>query len=156
VAQFPALPLFTDSYLADCSHLSDKEHGRYLQILIHLWRAPNQRFPNDDQWLARKFHRPVERVISELRPLIVEFCRTDGNWIWQPRLSDVFEHVQKTRSKNSESAKRRWRNEKEASKGNASNPIHFKKERKTVGKSQMTEGAKELLRMSLAPKVVSG
>jgi hypothetical protein len=68
----------------------------------------------------------------------------------------VFEHVQKTRSKNSESAKRRWRNEKEASKGNASNPIHFKKERKTPGKSQMSEGAKELLRLSLAPKVLSG
>jgi uncharacterized protein YdaU (DUF1376 family) len=154
LAEFPALPLFTDAYLADTSHLSDKEHGRYLLILIHLWRAPQQRFPNDDQWLARKFNRPVERVISELRPLIVEFCRTDGNWIWQPRLSDVFEHVQKTRSKNSESAKRRWRNEKEASKGNASNPIQLsKKERGSGGKKPVvSDGFKALMSATLPTK----
>jgi hypothetical protein len=68
----------------------------------------------------------------------------------------VFEHVEKTRSKNSESAKRRWRNEKEASKGNASNPIHYKKERKigVKNKPEVTEGFKALLAASLAPKKI--
>lgn len=83
MAQLPAMPLFTDAYLADCDHLTDAEHGRYLLMLIHMWRAPNQRFPNDDAWLARKFRRSVEDVRGELRPLIQEFFRCDGNWISQ-------------------------------------------------------------------------
>lgn len=154
MAQYPALPLFTDSYLADCGHLTDEEHGRYLLLLIHLWRAPEQRFPNDDAWLARKFGRPVERVISELRPLIVEFCRTDGNWIWQPRLKDEWNYVQERRSKNSDSAKRRWRNEKKACVGNAPNPTPLSKKERgpNVKKKEISEGFKMLMAATLAPK----
>ena len=73
MADLPAIPLWTDAYLADCGHLGDAEHGRYLLILMHLWRAPKQRFPNDDDWLARKFGRSADSVRSEIRPLIEEF-----------------------------------------------------------------------------------
>lgn len=154
MAQFPALPLFTDSYLADCSHLSDKEHGRYLLLLMHLWRAPSQRLPNDDAWLARKFNRTVERIQTEIRPLIVEFCRTDGNWIWQPRLCDEFTFVQDRRTKNSDSAKRRWRNEKKASNGNAPNPTPLRKKERGSG-GQMNETTRALIANALKPKVVA-
>src|SRR6266498_2784415 len=62
MAEFPALPLWTDAYIADTTHLSDAEHGRYLLMLMHLWRTPNKKFPNDDAWLARKFGRTADEI----------------------------------------------------------------------------------------------
>jgi uncharacterized protein YdaU (DUF1376 family) len=112
MADYPALPLWTDAYLADCGHLDDAEHGRYLLILMAMWRAPGQRLPNDDEWLARKFKRSVERVKSELRPLIAEFCFSDGNWIKQKRLEKEFKYVKKQADQRSVAAKARWNKEK--------------------------------------------
>ena len=119
MAKFPAMPWWTDAYLADCGHLDDAEHGRYLMILIHLWRAPGQRFPNDDVWLARKFRRSVEEVRAELRPLIKEFCSSDGNWITQGRLKREFAYVSASSARQSVRAKLRWDKEKGISSGNA-------------------------------------
>lgn len=119
MAEFPALPLFVDAYMLDCGHLTDAEHGRYLQILMQLWIAPQQRLPNDDEWLARKFRRTPEEVRRDLRPLCSEFCQVSGNWITQKRLSKVFEHVKATSKKQSDRAKARWYKDKDVSHGNA-------------------------------------
>jgi uncharacterized protein YdaU (DUF1376 family) len=113
MAEHAFFPLAIDAYLADCSHLTDAEHGRYLRILMELWRAPRQRLPNDDAWLARKFQRSVEAVQAELRPLIVEFCQSDGNWITQKRLTKEFKYVQAKSKKQSARAKSRWREKNE-------------------------------------------
>ena len=114
MAKFPAMPLWTDAYLADCGHLDDAETGRYLLMLIHLWRAPRQRFPNDDAWLARKFRRSVEDVQSQIRPLISEFCSNDGNWVWQNRLAKEFKYLAAKRTQQSDRAKTRWAKDKES------------------------------------------
>lgn len=119
MADFPYFPLWTDSYLADTTHLSDCEHGRYMLLLIHLWRMPERRFPNDDEWLARKFNRPVDRVKSELRPLIKEFFKSDGNWITHKRVEKEFERCAKTSQRQSDAAKSRWGKEKAQCHGNA-------------------------------------
>ncbi len=119
MAKFPAMPLWTDAYLADCGHLNDAETGRYLMILIHLWRAPGQRFPNNDAWLARKFRRSVDDVRTQLRPLIEEFCRNTGNWISQDRLSREFSYVLEKSQKQSARAKSRWNKEKDLCQGSA-------------------------------------
>lgn len=119
MAEFPALPLWTDAYLADCDHLTEVEHGRYLLLLMHMWRAPNRRFPNDDQWLARKFRRPVEAVQSELRPLLAEFFKSDGNWLYHKRLEREWERLSEMSRKQSERAKSRWEKGKAPSRGNA-------------------------------------
>lgn len=112
MAELPFFPLAIDAYLADCGHLTDAEHGRYMLILMELWRAPHQRLPNDDAWLARRFRRSPEAVQSDLRPLIVEFCQCDGNWITQKRLSREFSRARKVTRQRSEAAKSRWRKEK--------------------------------------------
>lgn len=117
MAEFPALPLFVDSYMLDCGHLTDCEHGRYLQILMQLWIAPQQRLPNDDTWLARKFRKSPEEVRRDLRPLIEEFCQSTGNWITQRRLSKVFEHVKETSKRQSGRAKSGWDKRKDGSHG---------------------------------------
>jgi len=108
VAEFPSLPLFTDAYLADCAHLTDAEHGRYFQLLMLMWRSPDCRIPNDDEWLARKFRRSVEEVKSQLRPVIQEFCSCDGNWITQKRLLRERTYTKRLSKRGSDNVKQRW------------------------------------------------
>lgn len=119
MAEYPYLPFWTDAYIGDCNHLSDAEHGRYLLILMTLWRAPDQRIPNDVDWLARRFRRPPEQVQSEIIPVLREFCKTDGNWWWQERLCKEHDWVKKKSAQRSVAAKSRWEKEKVPSKSNA-------------------------------------
>lgn len=112
MAELPFFPLATDAFLADTDHLSDAELGRYLLILIALWRAPSQRLPNQDDWLARKFKRTVEAVLSELRPLIAEFCQNDGNWITHKRVSKEYARAKKNIAQRRDAANARWLKEK--------------------------------------------
>ena len=119
MAEFPALPLWTDAYLADCEHLSEVEHGRYLLLLIAMWRNSNCKVPNDDQWLARKFKKTAEEVEKDLRPIIKEFCRTSKYWIWQPRLTRERAFVLDRSKKQADRANQRWNKEKDTSHGNA-------------------------------------
>lgn len=115
MAELPFFPLATDAFLADCEHLSDAEVGGYMRLLIALWRAPQQRLPNNDEWLARKFRRDVERVKAELRPLVDEFCQSDGNWITQKRISKEYKRAVKAINQRRDAANARWLKHKEAS-----------------------------------------
>lgn len=128
MAEFPALPLFTDAYLADTTHLSEVEHGRYFLMLVHLWRMPNKRFPNDNKWLARKFSKTVEEVETDLRPLISEFFKVDGNCIWHKRIDKEFAHCRGVSGKRSDAAKARWGKEKGSCKSNAPTPTPYPQE----------------------------
>lgn len=119
MAEFAALPLFTDSFLADTAHLTDAEAGRYLRLLMLIWRSPGCRIPNDPDWLARKFQRTRAESDDEIGPLIREFCQSDGNWISQKRLSKEFEYLRKTSMRQSVRSKARWDKEKGKSRGNA-------------------------------------
>lgn len=120
MAEFPALPLWTDAYMGDCAHLSDTEHGRYLRLLMVMWRAPDCRIPNDDAWLARKFCRSEEEVREQLRPLIEEFFQTTRHFITQKRLTKEMDWVRNKRKKNSDASNARWAKEKDTSERNAS------------------------------------
>lgn len=112
MADFSALPLFTDAFLADTSHLSDAECGLYLRLLMTIWRSPGCRVPNDEAWLAKRFQRSVEACRIEVIPLVKEFCNSDGNWITQKRLSREFEYVKSHSKKQSDRAKSRWERDK--------------------------------------------
>jgi uncharacterized protein YdaU (DUF1376 family) len=115
LAELPFFPMAIDAYLADTRHLDDAEHGRYHLILYELWRSPRQRMPNDDEWLARRLCRSVDRIVTEIRPLIKEFCDCDGNWITQKRLSKEFLRARKVTKQRSDAAKSLWRKKKKAS-----------------------------------------
>lgn len=118
MADFPALPIWTDAYLADCSHLSDAEHGIYLRLLMLMWRSPQCRIPNDDEWIARKLSRDANAVRTHVRPLINEFCECT-EWITQKRLLKEWEWCTEKRKKNSTSAKSRWNNKNTSCERNA-------------------------------------
>jgi uncharacterized protein YdaU (DUF1376 family) len=122
MASFPALPLWTDAYLADTNHLTDAEHGLYLRLLMVMWRSPRCRVPNDDAWLARRLNHSETHIANALRPLIKEFFSSTGNWLYQKRLLKEWKWCTAKSKKNSDAANVRWDNEKHISERNAPTP----------------------------------
>ena len=108
MAQFPALPLWTDAYLADTKHLTTLEHGVYLLLLIAMWRAGGS-LPNDDRKLAR-FAGVQTNQWFRIRPTMMEFMRVsvDGLSISQGRLSDELQYVRDHAKKQASNARTRW------------------------------------------------
>ena len=74
MADFPALPLFTDAYLADCGYFSDAEHGRYLRLLMRLWQSPDCYLPGLNERIPDFF----ELYDGRLTPL----CLAQRHVIW--------------------------------------------------------------------------
>jgi uncharacterized protein YdaU (DUF1376 family) len=110
MAEFPALPFWTDAWLADTSHLSWEEKGLYHHLIIMLWRAPGCQIPNDESWIERRCHG---NAIAMLR-LCQEFCRLseDGKFWFHRRLSDQWNWLQEKRQNNREKANYRWNKDK--------------------------------------------
>ncbi len=80
MAEFPALPLFTDAYLADTRHLTTEEHGAYLLILMCMWRTRGCTLKDDDRLLARMAGVSMRKWKS-LKPVLSDFfCITEGIW----------------------------------------------------------------------------
>ena len=110
--------------MLDCGHLSDAEHGRYFLLLMLIWRSPGIRIPNDPVWIARKLRRTIDEYEKDIAPLIAEFCRSDGNWITQKRLTQEFAFLQKHSKKQRGNAKSRWNKEKDAYQSDAKQPAN--------------------------------
>src|SRR5262245_39283105 len=55
-----------------------------------MWRTPGCRVPNDETWLAEHLYLTADEACDLLRPVIREFCQSDGNWITQKRLRREF------------------------------------------------------------------
>jgi uncharacterized protein YdaU (DUF1376 family) len=104
MAEFPAMPLWTDAYLADTSHLTTTEHGAYLLLLMVAWRTHDKRLPDDDKKLA-KYARVTPGQWARLKPVLQEFFKVkDGHWT-QGRLTDEAEAVRQHRERQSKAGK---------------------------------------------------
>lgn len=53
MAEFPALNLYTDAFLADTAHCDNGETGAYAALLFAAWRISDGGLPHDDRVLAR-------------------------------------------------------------------------------------------------------
>lgn len=120
MAQFPSLPLFTDAIVADCHHLTDNEFGLYVRILIEMWRSPGCRIPARAEWLEKKFRRSI----TEIGPILTEFCDCDGNYWTQGRLTDEYDWVKKNSKRQSVRSKARWKKGKITSRDDAALQTH--------------------------------
>src|SRR5262245_21332487 len=112
MAQFPGLMLWTVAWVADTCHLSRDVRGAYMDLLIKMWRTPGCRVPNDDAWLGKHLFMTAEEVVTVLRPIIKEFCQTDGNWIFQKRLQREFVRAFQTQVGRRARAKYGWEKNK--------------------------------------------
>lgn len=117
MAEFAALPLFTDAIIADAGYLTDQKFGAYMRLLMLTWRTPGCRIPNDDVWIAERLARPVEEVVAIHRPIINEFFSSNGNYLFQKRLFKEFKYLTSRSKKQSERAKSRWDKEKDVCRG---------------------------------------
>jgi len=106
MAQYPSLPLWTDAYLADTTHLTTLEHGAYLLLLMAMWRAGGT-LPNDDKQLAR-FARLTTGQWARIKPTIFAFFRVSSDSITQGRLTDELGYVRQQSRKQSDRANARW------------------------------------------------
>lgn len=96
VAEFPALPLWTDAYLGDTTHLTALEHGVYLLLLMIAWRTGDATLPDDDVLLAR-YAKLTNRQWARVKPVIAAFFAIEnGRWT-QRRLTDEFILVRRKR-----------------------------------------------------------
>jgi len=113
VAQFPALPLWTDAYLADTSHLSALEHGAYLLLLMAMWRAGGSLVLN-------RITRLRPEQWRRIRPTLARFLTVsaDGTTLTQGRLSDELAYVREHSRAQAGKARARWaRRSAEAERG---------------------------------------
>lgn len=105
MAEYPALPLFTDAYMADTRHLTPAQHGAYLLLLMTAWRMPDCKLPNDDTFLCRCASMD-RRVWDNNRDVIMSFWKQDDLQKWyQARLLDERKYVDDMRNKNSAAGK---------------------------------------------------
>lgn len=108
MAEFPALPLFTDAYLADTAHLTNEEHGAYLRLLMFAWRSPDCSLPDDDKRLAIMVGVSPKKW-QTLRAVISTFWTIEnGRWM-QKRLTRERDFVTRQSEKGRDAAAARWR-----------------------------------------------
>lgn len=96
MAEFPVLPIFTDAYLGDTSHLTTTEHGAYWLLIITEWRSPGCKLPDDDRLLAR-YARLTASQWRRMRPVLALFFKVQGGFWVQPRLMDEYNAVRRKR-----------------------------------------------------------
>jgi uncharacterized protein YdaU (DUF1376 family) len=122
MAQFPALPLWTDSYLADTRHLTAQEHGAYLLLLMTAWRTRDCSLPNDDKKLAR-FASVSPRIWKKIKPNVLEFFDLKNEVFVQKRLTKERRYVAEKSNKQAQKANARWLKTKETQDAVASGGI---------------------------------
>lgn len=92
MAAFPAMPLYTDAYLADTRHLTTEEHGAYLLLLMCAWRNAGCDLEDDNKSLARITGLTPARWRRLRCRLETFFVIEDGKWR-QRKLSAVHDDV---------------------------------------------------------------
>lgn len=108
MSEFPYMPLFPSSYLADTMHLGDPAlHGCYLLLLINMWNRPSCSLPDNPDELAI-LCRTSRTKFKKIWPLIEPFFLKKDGKISQKRLTKERQRAQDRKEKASENARKRW------------------------------------------------
>ncbi len=145
MAEFPAMPLWTDAYLGDTRHFSTLQHGAYLLLLMCMWRNKGQ-LKNDDKLLAR--YAGLSRAQwLRVKPEIFEMMEVHETHISQKRLNAEYTFVRQKRDRLADNARVRWLKTKETgdakalqlqSKSNAPTPTPTPNKKETPPPSAVT------------------
>ncbi len=100
MAEYPALPLFTDAYLADTRHLTTAQHGAYILMLMTAWRSTDCTLPNDDVYLARICGMDKRTWKGNKDTLLAFWQVTSDAKLFQKRLKDERKYVEQKRNIN--------------------------------------------------------
>ncbi len=109
MAEFPYLPLWTGDYLKDTRHLTTKQHGAYLLLLMEAWQRPTCRLPDDDLLLAR-LTSTTRREWATMKPTVMAFWALDRRskeWV-QKRLRKERMYVADRNKKQSDRSRSGW------------------------------------------------
>ena len=104
MAEYPALPLWTDAYLGDTRHLTTIEHGAYLLLLIAAWRTSTCDLPDDDRQL-RRISGLTASQWARIGPTLRGYFKTRNGRLYSPRLADEREAVKQRRDRASQAGK---------------------------------------------------
>lgn len=97
MAEFPAIPLWTDAYLSDTRHLTAAQHGAYLLLMFTAWRTKDNSLPDDDDKLS-SWAAMDKRTWLKNKKIVMSFwCKTDGVWR-QKRLDDERKRAEHVRN----------------------------------------------------------
>jgi len=107
MAEFPALPLWTDAFLADTTHLTAEDTGAYLLLLMIAWRRPNCDLPDDDDQLARFARMSLKQWRRRRGHVMAFWTLTAGCWR-QKKLDEVRGAVVAKRAGAKRAARVRW------------------------------------------------
>jgi uncharacterized protein YdaU (DUF1376 family) len=112
VADYPALPLWTDAYIADTMHMGCLESGAYLHLLMAAWRSPTCTLPDDDKMLGR-MARCTPREWAKVRPVVMNFwVRDDETKTWtQKRLLRERDYLREKSEKAKRAAEAKYQKE---------------------------------------------
>lgn len=101
------MPLWTDAYLGDTTHLTTTEHGAYFLLLVTMWRSKEPVLPDDDKLLAR-YARLTAGQWKRIRPILEPFFTISSDGWRQGRLTDEWVAVRQHSTKQSDRSKARW------------------------------------------------
>lgn len=74
------MPLWTDAYMADTTHLETEHHGAYLLLLMKAWRMGTADLPDDDMFLRNTLSYTPKKWRA-IRPIIEPFFTIEnGRW----------------------------------------------------------------------------
>lgn len=111
MADFPALPLWTDAYLADTRHLSTFEHGAYMLLLMEAWRRPSCALPDDDMLLCRLSGMDRADWMAIKQTVMAFWTLTPSGWV-QKRLRKERKYVAEKALKQRQRALNGWNKRK--------------------------------------------
>jgi uncharacterized protein YdaU (DUF1376 family) len=103
---FPAMPLWIDSFTADAAQMSTTEAGAYILLLVAMWRAGGV-LPNDDKRLA-KYVKLTPDKWRRVRPTMLEFFRVEGDFLTHNRLLKSLKSVHTRSQRASRAAQAKW------------------------------------------------
>lgn len=113
MAEFPALPLWTDAFVGDTTHLSCELVGAYLLLLFAAWRRPNCDLPDDDKFLAQMTRCDIRTWRARYRPILAPFHTIENGTWTQKRLHKERNRVRLRGQIMRDNANRRWSKNKD-------------------------------------------